>query len=500
MHKFRKFVVTPSLPPKLAPLLEVARNVWWIWNPDAIALLRRVDPDLWEELGHNPIPVLGSLSSERFNELARDQAFLAHLESVHDDLQRYLQMPSWFDEEHPNLRNHRIGYFSFEFGLHESSAPLFGRSRRSWPATTSNRPRTWGSLWSASAWPTSTGYFRQYLNHDGWQQEDYPVNDFYNMVMTLEKNPDGTPVLIEVEYPGRAVKARIWRIQVGRNPLFLLDTNLFENRPEDRELTSKLYGGDTDMRIRQEILLGIGGMRALKALGLEPSVCHLNEGHSAFLALERIRLLMEEQKLTYAVAFELVRATNVFTTHTPVPAGNDYFDPDARAHLPQGRRRPARHRHGRSARTGPAGPERQVRNVLHDRARAAPQPVRQRRQRAARPRVAQYVEEDLAGRAGATRSPSPTSPTASIRAAGCARDRAAVRPLSRPPLVRQAHEPHGLAAGRPHSRRRTLASAQRMRERLVGLRAPPSARATRGARREPGLRSRPRARCSIPTR
>ncbi len=132
---------------------------------------------------------------------------------------------------------------------------------------------------------------------------------------------------IEVDYPGRVVKARIWRMQVGRNPLFLLDTNLPENRPEDRELTSKLYGGDTDMRIRQEILLGIGGLRALKLLGKEPSVCHLNEGHSAFLALERIRLLMSEQNLPYPVAFELVRATNVFTTHTPVPAGNDYFDP-----------------------------------------------------------------------------------------------------------------------------------------------------------------------------
>jgi starch phosphorylase len=134
-------------------------------------------------------------------------------------------------------------------------------------------------------------------------------------------------VTIEVDYPGRAVTARVWRVQVGRNPLFLLDTNLPENRPEDRELTSKLYGGDTDMRIRQEILLGIGGLRALKALGKEPSVCHLNEGHSAFLALERIRLLMSEQNLPYPVAFELVRATNIFTTHTPVPAGNDYFDP-----------------------------------------------------------------------------------------------------------------------------------------------------------------------------
>ncbi len=326
MHKFRKFVVTPSLPPKLAPLLEIARNLWWIWNPEAIALLRRIDPDLWEERNHNPIAVLGSLSSERFNELARDPAFLAHLESVHDDLQRYLQMPSWFEEEHPNVSGSRIGYFSFEFGLHEC-LPLYSGGLGCLAGDHLKSATDLGIPLVAVGLAYQYGYFRQYLNHDGWQQEDYPINDFYNMVMTLEKNADDTPVVIEIEYPGRVVKARIWRVQIGRNPLFLLDTNLFENRPEDRDLTSKLYGGDTDMRIRQEILLGIGGLRALKALNVEPSVCHLNEGHSAFLALERIRLLMEEQKLPYSVAFELVRATNVFTSHTPVPAGNDYFDP-----------------------------------------------------------------------------------------------------------------------------------------------------------------------------
>lgn len=326
MHKIRKFVVTPSLPPKLAPLLDVARNLWWVWNQDAIALLRRIDPDLWEEQGHNPIAVLGNLSSERYNELARDQAFLAHLESVHEELKRYLEMPSWFDEEHPELKDRLIGYFSFEFGLHEC-LPLYSGGLGCLAGDHLKSATDMGIPLVGMGLAYQYGYFKQYLNHDGWQQEDYPINDFFNLAITLEEGPDGKPVTIEVEYPGRAVTARIWRVQVGRNPLFLLDTNLPENRPEDRELTSKLYGGDTDMRIRQEILLGIGGLRALKALGKEPSVCHLNEGHSAFLALERIRLLMSEQNLPYPVAFELVRATNVFTSHTPVPAGNDYFDP-----------------------------------------------------------------------------------------------------------------------------------------------------------------------------
>jgi len=326
MQKIRKFIVTPSLPPKLQPLLEIARNLWWCWNPEAINLLRRVDPDLWEERHHNPIAVLGSLTSDRISDLTRDQAFLAHLEAVYDDLQQYLTQPSWFDLEIDHVKDARVAYFSFEFGLHEC-LPLYSGGLGILAGDHLKSATDLGVPLVGVGLAYQHGYFRQYLNHDGWQQEDYPVNDFYNMSMSLEVADDGTPVTIDVDYPGRKVTARIWRVQVGRNPLFLLDTNLAENRPEDRELTSKLYGGDIDMRIRQEILLGIGGVRALKALGIVPDVFHLNEGHSAFLALERIRQLMLDTKCTYEVAAELVRSSSVFTTHTPVPAGNDHFDP-----------------------------------------------------------------------------------------------------------------------------------------------------------------------------
>ena len=326
MPKIRKFTVTPSLPPKLQPLLEIARNLWWVWNPEAINLLRRVDPDLWDERRGNPVAVLGSLSSDRISDLTRDQAFLAHLESVYDDLQRYLTQPSWFDGEHEHLQKAMVGYFSFEFGLHEC-LPLYSGGLGILAGDHLKSATDLGVPLVGIGLAYQYGYFRQYLNHDGWQQEDYPVNDFFNMAMTPERQADGSPVMVEIEYPGRKVTARVWRIQVGRNPLFLLDTNLSVNRPEDRELTSRLYGGDIDMRIRQEILLGIGGVRALRALGIKPDVFHLNEGHSAFLCLERIRLLMLEQKVPYDVAFELVRSSSVFTTHTPVPAGNDHFDP-----------------------------------------------------------------------------------------------------------------------------------------------------------------------------
>ncbi|MFO7610434.1 MAG: alpha-glucan family phosphorylase [Candidatus Krumholzibacteriia bacterium] len=327
MPTYRKFVVTPDLPAPLRPLLEIARNVWWTWNVEAINLLRRVDPDAWDEHRGNPIAVLGSLRAERVRALERDKAFVAHLERVRGDLERYLSMPSWFEGENEQLGKTLIAYFSLEFGLHES-LPLYSGGLGILAGDHLKSASDLGLPLVGVGLAYQYGYFRQYLNHDGWQMEDYPVNDFYNMSMQLERDPDGKPWAIEVHYPGRVVKARIWRVQVGRNPLFLLDANLPENLPEDRELTSRLYSGDNDMRIRQEIMLGIGGLRALMTLGLEPDVCHLNEGHSAFLALERINLLMKHKGLDYATAFELVRASNVFTTHTPVPAGNDHFSHD----------------------------------------------------------------------------------------------------------------------------------------------------------------------------
>jgi len=172
------------------------------------------------------------------------------------------------------------------------------------------------------------GYFRQYLNADGWQQERYPENDFYTLPLHLERTQDGSAVTIAVDYPGRTVRAQVWRTQVGRVPLYLLDTNIPANSPEDQDITDQLYGGDREMRIKQEILLGIGGYRALQAVGLEPLVCHMNEGHSAFMALERCRRLMSEQGMSFAEAREATIAGTVFTTHTPVIAGNDYFSPE----------------------------------------------------------------------------------------------------------------------------------------------------------------------------
>src|ERR1019366_8827417 len=171
------------------------------------------------------------------------------------------------------------------------------------------------------------GYFQQYLNADGWQQETYPVNDFYNLPLILEVDQQNNPLVISVEFPGRSVEARVWKAQVGRVPLYLLDTNVPQNSPGDRRITESLYGGDNEMRLQQEMMLGIGGLRALRAVGIQPTVCHMNEGHSAFLGLERTHTLMEELGLPFYEARQLAAAGNIFTTHTPVPAGFDRFEP-----------------------------------------------------------------------------------------------------------------------------------------------------------------------------
>jgi len=331
-HTFR---VIPSLPARLERLRGLAFNLWWTWSHEAIDLFRRLDRDLWESTGHNPVLMLGTIRQERLEQAVEEDGFMAHLDRVWREFERYLKHKgTWHDkrtgaheEQSPAAGSGpSIAYFSLEFGLTESLSiyagglgVLAGDHLKS--ASDLGLPLVGVGLLYQQ------GYFRQYLNPDGWQQELYPDNDFYNLPVTLERQVSGAPLTVEVEYPGRMVKAQVWRAQVGRVPLVLLDANIEDNQPEDRDITDQLYGGDDDLRIRQEILVGIGGIRALRALGLRPTVYHMNEGHAAFLALERIRMLMEEQSLSFAEAREAATAGNVFTTHTPVPAGIDWFAP-----------------------------------------------------------------------------------------------------------------------------------------------------------------------------
>jgi len=323
----RTYTVLPKLPERLRPLQTLAYNLWWSWNADAVALFRRINPDLFEALDHSPIRLLGATPQSRLEELAADDAFLAHLDRVSNALQHYLSAPTWYTTNFPQDRTLWVAYFSAEFGIHES-IPVYSGGLGVLAGDTLKSASDLGIPLCGVSLMYREGYFRQYLNAEGWQQERYPENDFFTLPLLPIQDETGKPLLVSVPLANRQVRLRVWKVQVGRVPLYLLDANIPENTVEDRAITAQLYGGDQHMRIQQEIMLGIGGIRALRAMGKMPTVCHMNEGHAAFTALERIRILMEEQKVDIDTALEAVKAGSCFTTHTPVPAGNDVFPLD----------------------------------------------------------------------------------------------------------------------------------------------------------------------------
>lgn len=328
MQPIRTFNVSPSLPPQLEKLRKLAYNLHWDWNVETKDLFRRLDRDLWESSRHNPVLMLGTISQERLKEVAEDEGFLAQMERAESQLDDYLKDRRWYRKNRTQPpQSECYAYFSAEFGLTDCM-PIYSGGLGVLAGDHLKSASDLGLPLVGVGLLYQEGYFAQYLNADGWQQERYPINDFYNMPLHLERDDNGNELRITVDYPGREVYARIWRCQVGTVPLYLLDTNIEPNNPYDHDITDELYGGDLDIRIHQEIMLGIGGVRALKALGYEPSVYHMNEGHSAFLTLERIRYLIQEDGLSFSEAQEVVIASSLFTTHTPVPAGFDMFPPD----------------------------------------------------------------------------------------------------------------------------------------------------------------------------
>ena len=329
MKPLRQFAIIPSLPIELEPLRELALNLWWTWDYEAIRLFQHLDTALWEKTYHNPIHMLGIIPQQRLDALARDDAFLSHLNLVVRKFQDYMTATSPYEKHlrDTNLNNLSIAYFSAEFGLVEC-LPIYSGGLGILAGDYLKSASYLGLPMVGVGLLYQHGYFRQILTSEGWQMADYPQNDFYNMPIQVERQEDGSPVVVDVDYPEGKAYAQIWRIQIGKIPLYLLDTNIPDNNhPELQNITSYLYGGDEKTRIKQEILLGVGGFRALLKLGIRPTVCHMNEGHAAFLAIERIRHLIEEQHLTFEEARSATTAGNVFTTHTPVPAGIDWFPP-----------------------------------------------------------------------------------------------------------------------------------------------------------------------------
>ncbi|MFW9257290.1 alpha-glucan phosphorylase [Nostoc sp. KVJ20] len=331
MQPIRTFNVSPSLPPRLEPLRRLAYNLHWDWNVDTKDLFRRLDSDLWESSHHNPVLMLGTISQSRLLEVVEDEGFLAQMDRADRQLDDYLQERTWYQKQREQKPKECYAYFSAEFGLVDC-LPVYSGGLGVLAGDHLKSASDLGLPLVGVGLLYQQGYFAQYLNADGWQQERYLMNDFYNMPLHLERNADGSELRIAVDYPGRKVYARVWRVQVGTVPLYLMDTNIEPNNTYDHDITDQLYGGDIDMRIHQEIMLGIGGVQMLKALGLKVTAYHMNEGHAAFSALERIRLLIQEEGLNYPQAKQVVASSNIFTTHTPVPAGIDLFAPDKMLH------------------------------------------------------------------------------------------------------------------------------------------------------------------------
>ncbi|OAT87038.1 alpha-glucan family phosphorylase [Desulfotomaculum copahuensis] len=323
MYFYRTVSVVPQLPEKIRRLQQLAYNLWFSWQPQAQQLFSRINHTLWEQVKHNPVLFLLSVSQEELERAAGNDDYLAQYERVMKDLDNYLSNETWFECQYHELQDRVIAYFSAEFGVHESH-PTYSGGLGLLAGDHCKSASDLGLPFVGVGLLYKNGYFTQHINRDGWQEALYPFLNFYQMPVVPVTNPDGSELIIPVDLPGRQVYLKVWRMQVGRVQIYFLDADVPGNNPEDRALTGQLYGGDRETRISQEILLGIGGVKALRQMGIHPCAWHINEGHPAFLLIERLREMVREG-VELNTAMEAVRANTLFTTHTPVPAGHDVF-------------------------------------------------------------------------------------------------------------------------------------------------------------------------------
>ena len=323
-----RMAVFPTIPPRIGRLHELAYNLWWTWNAEAQALYAAIDSDLWTATEHNAVRTLVDAPAGRLVALAEDDDFLAQYDNVLATFDAYMHPENtWHSRTYPQFADRPIAYFSAEFGLHES-LPIYSGGLGILSGDHCKEASDLGLPFVGVGFLYPQGYFRQRITRDGQQEALYEKLHFATVPATPATDPKGREVVISVDLPGRTVYAKVWRIQVGRVPLYLMDTDIEPNTPSDRTLSARLYGGDQEMRIAQEIVLGIGGVRALRAMQIDAMVWHMNEGHSAFLNLERCRELVDGLDVSFDVAREIASANSIFTTHTPVAAGNDVFSYD----------------------------------------------------------------------------------------------------------------------------------------------------------------------------
>ncbi len=325
MYIFNKITVNPQLPKKIEKLSEISNNLWWSWNTEFLKLFKMIDIDLWEKIGKNPVKFLKQVDQEKLESISENTEFIKEYNKNVENFTNYMNSKNtWFTKNYPWNKNDSIAYFSAEYGLDEI-LPIYSGGLGILSGDHLKSSSDLGLPLMAIGLLYKNGYFHQKLDNTGMQQSEYHNIDLNNLPITPVKRETGEDLIISVKMPNSKVYLKVWKVAVGRINLYLLDSDIEENSAEYRPITLRLYGGDQEMRIQQEIVLGIGGVTLLKELGVNPTVYHMNEGHSSFLVLELIKNIMAEKKVSFKIAKDIVTAKTIFTTHTPVPAGNDIF-------------------------------------------------------------------------------------------------------------------------------------------------------------------------------
>ena len=326
MYLFNRITVNPQLPKRIEKLSEIANNLWWSWNTEFLRLFQRIDGDLWEESNKNPVKFLKHVSQERLEAVTKDIGFLKEYDKVVLNFDGYMNSKNtWFSKKYPEEKNDLIAYFSAEYGIDET-IPIYSGGLGILSGDHLKSASDLGIPLVAVGLLYKNGYFNQKINGSGAQETEYKNLDIENLPLESVKDSEGKDILVALHFPKKKIYLKAWKVNVGRVELYLLDSDIDANIPEYREITKTLYGGDREMRIQQEIILGQAGVAMLKALGYKPTIYHMNEGHSSFLILELIYNLMKEKQISFPIARDIISAKTVFTTHTPVPAGNDIFE------------------------------------------------------------------------------------------------------------------------------------------------------------------------------
>lgn len=329
MYMFNRIIVNPQLPNRINKLSEIANNLWWSWNTEFLKIFKEIDIDLWERVDKNPVKFLKLVSQEKLEQAVLNPSILKQYDKIVDDFEGYMNSKNtWFSKKYPNNKNDLIAYFSAEYGLDET-IPIYSGGLGILSGDHLKSASDLGLPFVAVGLLYKNGYFHQKIDGYGNQHSIYKDIDLMNMPINPVKDKKGEDLKILLKLPGKNLYLKVWNIKVGRVTLYLLDSDIPENEDENyRNITLRLYGGDQEMRIKQEIVLGIGGVNLLRTLGLNPSVYHMNEGHSSFLLLEVMKNIVKEKKVSFDIARDITSSQTVFTTHTPVPAGNDIFPMD----------------------------------------------------------------------------------------------------------------------------------------------------------------------------